>query len=106
MSTTYAAVNMSGIPLLALTSAISGVPRHASLCSDHVLVGYPACHILKSQCGHHQEHVSAAQTHILHEKAAQRRLRAEIAAFLRERGTIRSASECLLVSTLTGIFIL
>ncbi|RPD58514.1 hypothetical protein L226DRAFT_572939 [Lentinus tigrinus ALCF2SS1-7] len=84
---------MSGIPALALSSsAISGIPRHASSRSDPVLAENPACHILETRCCLPHKHLAIAQFHILYEKAAQRRLRAEIAAFLRERGTIRSAN--------------
>ncbi|KAI0705962.1 hypothetical protein C8T65DRAFT_740689 [Cerioporus squamosus] len=83
---------MSAIPPLALSSAISGTLRHVPLSSDHVPTRDPASQILQAQYGTLQEQLTAAQTHILPEKAAERRLRAEIAAFLGERGAIRSAN--------------
>ncbi len=94
LSTIYSAINM--LPSLALSSVISAIPRHVPLSSDHILTGDAPCVIPEAQCGLLQGRLTAAQIHTLAQKAAQRRLRAEIAAFLGERGAIRSASQCLL----------
>lgn len=51
-----------------------------------------ACQVLIQQCAGITAHIEAAKARIAKEKAAQRLLRAEIAAFLRERGELRSAS--------------
>ncbi|KAI0351239.1 hypothetical protein OH77DRAFT_1439383 [Trametes cingulata] len=51
-----------------------------------------ACQTLIAQCSHLAQDVDAAKARIAQEKVAQRLLRAEIAAFLRERGELRSAN--------------
>ncbi|KAL1938305.1 hypothetical protein VTO73DRAFT_11756 [Trametes versicolor] len=51
-----------------------------------------ACQVLIQQCAGITAHIEAAKARIAKEKAAQRLLRAEIAAFLRERGELRSAN--------------
>ncbi|TFK88111.1 hypothetical protein K466DRAFT_86143 [Polyporus arcularius HHB13444] len=90
LSTIYSAINM--LPSLALSSVISAIPRHVPLSSDHILTGDAPCVIPEAQCDLLQGRLTAAQIHTLAQKAGQRRLRAEIAAFLGERGAIRSAN--------------
>ncbi|OJT11106.1 hypothetical protein TRAPUB_12390 [Trametes pubescens] len=51
-----------------------------------------AVQVLVMQCASITAHIDAAKARIAKEKAAQRLLRAEIAAFLRERGELRSAN--------------
>ena len=79
---------------LSLTPIMSGTIRGLVVLIESTLEHDAACHTLEAQCASLQAQVDAARAHILEEKTTQRRLRADIVAFLKERGESRSASEC------------
>ncbi|KAI8992775.1 hypothetical protein BD414DRAFT_576864 [Trametes punicea] len=75
-----------------LAPLISGVLLDLPALIERTLRHETACQALVAQCSDLAAYVEAAMARIAHEKAAQRRLRAEVAAFLRERGELRSAN--------------
>ncbi|TBU24846.1 hypothetical protein BD311DRAFT_532998 [Dichomitus squalens] len=77
---------------LSLTPGMSGTIRGLMVLIETTLERDAACHTLEAQCANIQAQVDAARAHILQEKATQKRLRAEIATFLKERGEARSAN--------------
>ena len=80
---------------LSLTPVMSGTIRGLIILIETTLERDAACHTLEAQCASLQAQVDAARAHVVQEKAAQKGLRAEMVAFLKERGESRSASECL-----------
>ncbi|KAI1795397.1 hypothetical protein LXA43DRAFT_1058539 [Ganoderma leucocontextum] len=77
---------------LSLTPIMSGTIRGLVVLIESTLGHDAACHTLEAQCASLQAQVDAARAHVLQEKAAQRRLRADIVAFLKERSESRSAN--------------
>ena len=75
-----------------LAPMISKVVHELPAIIERTLRHETACQALVAQCSSLAGYVEAAKARIAQEKAAQRLLRAEIAAFLRERGSMRSAS--------------
>ncbi|KAI0655717.1 hypothetical protein C8Q70DRAFT_411367 [Cubamyces menziesii] len=75
-----------------LAPLISNVLHELPALIERTLRHETACQTLVAQCSSLAEYVESTKARIAQEKAAQRLLRAEIAAFLRERGSMRSAS--------------
>ena len=75
-----------------LVPVISNVLHELPALIERTLRHETACQALLAQCSSLASYVESTKARIVQEKAAQRLLRAEIAAFLRERGSMRSAS--------------
>ncbi|PIL26257.1 hypothetical protein GSI_12013 [Ganoderma sinense ZZ0214-1] len=83
---------------LSLTPIMSGTIRGLVVLIESTLEHDAACQTLEAQCTSLQAQVDAARAHILQEKTAQRRLRAEIVGFLKERSESRSANSSRIVA--------
>ncbi|KAI0819814.1 hypothetical protein BC628DRAFT_1400745 [Trametes gibbosa] len=75
-----------------LTPAITHILHDLPSLIEHTLKHEAACQTLVAQCTALAAHIDLAKRHVAQDKAAQRVLRAEIAAFLRERGELRSSA--------------
>ncbi|KAI0363933.1 hypothetical protein BV20DRAFT_1039657 [Pilatotrama ljubarskyi] len=75
-----------------LAPVISGILHDLPSLIERTLRHETACQALIAQCSDLAQDIDGAKARIAQEKVAQRLLRAEIAAFLRERGELRSAN--------------
>lgn len=76
-----------------LAPAISAVIERLGTLVEHAVIRDAVCQSLEAQCADLESQLRAAQANIHQQKAAQRRLRADIAAFIRERGKTRCAGK-------------
>ncbi|KAI0753677.1 hypothetical protein C8Q74DRAFT_1222244 [Fomes fomentarius] len=75
-----------------LAPAISAAIERLGTLVQHAVVRDAVCQSLEAECAVLEGQLRAARANILQQKAAQRRLRADIAAFIRERGKTRCAA--------------
>ncbi|KAH9856150.1 hypothetical protein C2E23DRAFT_882267 [Lenzites betulinus] len=78
-----------------LTPAITNILELLPAAIEHTLKHEAACQVLVAQCTALATQIDGARRRIAQERAAQKVLRAEIAAFLRERGERRSCAKAI-----------